>query len=107
MTKLFGKEWGEFTMYHSRFWAKRHGAQLSRLCVADKLAVAFTPWWIYIPFARLSGEMEEYKTLRGSKYKFMNLETESDKKFVLMFQKYLREWAYEHKDMKEDVWTKI
>lgn len=37
----YGK-WFEFTLLHSRFLAKRYGKQPSRLCMADKLAVALS-----------------------------------------------------------------
>src|SRR3989304_6702871 len=43
MGKFFGKEWKDFCLYHSRFYAKRDGAKFSRLCPADKLGVALTP----------------------------------------------------------------
>ena len=48
MRVLFGNSWGDFTRYHSRFYAKRDGRHFSRLCVADKLSLALTPAWLYI-----------------------------------------------------------
>lgn len=62
MTWLFGAEWGEFTMLHSRYWAQRLGKKPSDLCYADKLATCLTPWWLYVPFVRLTGEVREYKS---------------------------------------------
>ena len=35
MTALFGSVWGEFCLRHSRYWAKKHGGELSRLAAAD------------------------------------------------------------------------
>jgi len=55
MTLLFGDSWGAFTAAHSRYWAKRHGRQVSRLCVADKLAFVLTPDWLYLPMTRATG----------------------------------------------------
>jgi hypothetical protein len=52
--------WAEFTLYHSRYYAKKKGARPSRLCIADKLAIALTPAWLYIPLTRLTGELREY-----------------------------------------------
>lgn len=52
--------WGDLTVYHSRSYARKHGMDFSKLCVADKLAIALTPAWLYIPLATLSGEIEEY-----------------------------------------------
>jgi hypothetical protein len=36
------------------------GLPVSRLCLADKLAFAITPAWLYIPMARWTGELAEY-----------------------------------------------
>jgi len=36
------------------------GLSVSRLCLADKLAFAITPGWLYIPMARWTGELAEY-----------------------------------------------
>jgi hypothetical protein len=52
--------WENFTAYHSRSYAKKYGMDFSKLCVADKLAIALTPAWLYIPLATLSGEIKEY-----------------------------------------------
>lgn len=45
---------------HSRYWSQRLGLPVSRLCLADKLAFAITPAWLYIPMARWTGELAEY-----------------------------------------------
>lgn len=57
----FGKGWGDFVMFHSRFLSKRYNREPSRLCYADKLAIALTPWWLYLPMVRLTGEIKEYQ----------------------------------------------
>jgi hypothetical protein len=36
------------------------GLPVSRLCLADKLAFAMTPAWLYVPMARWTGELAEY-----------------------------------------------
>jgi len=54
--------WYRFALLHSRFFAKRMNLPPSRLCYADKMAIVVTPWWIYLPLARLSGELDEYMT---------------------------------------------
>lgn len=64
MTKLFGKEWGEFTLCHSRFYSRTLNKSFSQLCVADKLASVIYPTWLYIFLARLTGEIKEYKTIK-------------------------------------------
>lgn len=60
MTKLFGEEWGMFCLCHSRTYARRNNHALSKLAAADKYAWAIEPWWVYIPKATLSGEINEY-----------------------------------------------
>jgi hypothetical protein len=57
---LFGAEWAEFCRRHSRYYVRSRGLRISRLCVADKLAFALTPSWLYLPLARASGELWEY-----------------------------------------------
>ena len=63
---LFGS-WSSFCLFHSRFLAKQAGMPYSRLCVADKLAIALTPAWLYLPMAWLSGELMEYMQGKGGK----------------------------------------
>lgn len=79
MGDLFGPEWFDFVLFHSRYYVRRFRDRdtpyfyrtpydeewrdepaPSRLCCADKLAIALTPAWIYLPMARLSGELDEY-----------------------------------------------
>lgn len=63
--RLFGEEWGDFTLLHSRSYARRLGRPPSRLCAADKLVVYYTPWWCYFPFAWSTGELREYMAQSG------------------------------------------
>lgn len=60
MGLLFGTEWARECYCHSRYWSQRMGLPVSRLCLADKLAFAITPPWLYIPMARWTGELTEY-----------------------------------------------
>ena|SRR5579864_8614118 len=55
-------KWQDFTLYHSRKYVKRDNVQPSKLCCADKVAFLLMPRSIYLFLARLSGEIEEYKT---------------------------------------------
>ena len=59
---LFGSRWRDFALYHSRFYARAEKRSHSKLCVADKLAFCMYPPRFYIFLARLSGEMELYKS---------------------------------------------
>lgn len=102
MGRLFGREWGQFCIYHSRFLAKRDGQNFSRLCPADKLAISLTPWWLYLPTAWLTGELAEYMRGKGAR-------TPAGKRSACQWfrdvQRYCRAWAYEHIDGKTDTWT--
>jgi hypothetical protein len=60
MGRLFGPEWADECYRHSRYWSRRMGLPVSRLCLADKLAFAITPAWLYLPMARWTGELAEY-----------------------------------------------
>lgn len=103
--------WGRFALFHSRFLSKRYGAQFSRLCVADKLAVALEPWWLYLPRVILTGEVEEYMALRrkaGSKYGSEargDSDPSSRREWQRRMSTYCREWAYAHRDGRDDTWT--
>jgi len=60
MHVLFGAQWGKFTLFHSRSYAKADGRPVSQLCLADKLATALTPACLYLPLVCLTGEIDEY-----------------------------------------------
>jgi len=102
MTKLFGQEWGEFCRYHSRFLAKRDGKPFSRLCVADKLAIALTPGWLYLPLSRLSGELEEYMLGQNAR---TPANGKSPQEWYKTIQQYCKAWVYKHQGGCEDKWT--
>lgn len=119
MARLFGSYWGDFCLYHSRFYAKRDGKPFSRLCVADKLAVVLEPWWLYLPRVWLSGELWEYMALAGgkgdskykgepnSKYVTMQLQAGTIRGWHYGMTAYLREWVDVHKDGRPDTWTPV
>lgn len=102
---LFGKKWFDFTLYHSRFLAKKNGAQYSRLCVADKLAIATTPAWLYLPMVKATGEIKEYMKDAERNSNGTLKVTASPEKWWAGVQDYVKKWVAEHKDIKEDTWT--
>jgi hypothetical protein len=63
MSALFGKEWGDFCRGHSRWYSRRTGAPLSKLCPADKLATPLYPAALFWLLYRFSGELWEYVQL--------------------------------------------
>lgn len=109
MRRLFGPTWGDFVLLHSRFYSKRLSLPLSRLCAADKLAIAYTPSWLYVPLARLTGEVREYRReLAEGKYRHERRSSAaSDWQWHREVQAYCRAWAFEHADGRPDTWTRV
>lgn len=115
--ELRGTKWRDLCLYHSRFYAKRAGQPFSRLCVADKLAVALEPWWLYLPRVIASGEIREYMDLAeqrpGSKYRGEKRCSTAEELQGLSprrawwkrMSNYCRKWAMEHRDCRPDTWT--
>jgi len=101
--------WGEFVLLHSRFLAKRYGLRPSKLCAADKLAVALEPWWLYLPRVILTGEIREYMVRRRhGKYAAESrgqAAPTSRREWHRRMSTYCYEWAFEHADGREDTWT--
>lgn len=108
MGRMFGSIWFDFCLFHSRFMAKRHRKQFSRLCVADKLSVVLEPWWLYLPRVILSGEINEYMALskkRSNKYFGINDSTDNRRKWFASVQCYLQGWVDCHRFRHVDLWT--
>jgi hypothetical protein len=106
--------WGIFTLTHSRYYAKSLGLQPSRLCVADKLAIALTPGWLYLPMVRATGEIEEYMAhakhrivgnSRVTAHERIRLVSGTQASWYAGVQSYCRRWALEHADGRADKWT--
>lgn len=106
--------WGRFTLLHSRYLAKTFGLQPSRLCAADKLAIALTPAWLYLPMVKATGELAEY--MAHARHRLVGnaqitgaerarLESESAADWFAGVQSYCRRWAYAHRDGAPDTWT--
>lgn len=107
-------EWGFFALLHSRYYAKTLGMQPSRLCMADKLAIALTPGWLYLPMVRASGEIHEY--MAHAKHRIVGntnisederrrVTSASQVEWYAGVQSYCRRWAFAHKDGAVDTWT--
>ena len=58
---LFGPEYHDLCLFHSRHYARNCSRVPSKLCWTDKGCVRFDPWWLYLPRAWLSGELDEYR----------------------------------------------
>ena len=94
--------WWRFTRYHSRFLAKLDGQHFSPLCVADKLAIAYTPKFIYLIQANLSGEIHEYMGGISGRTDGRN---KSQWQWLEDVQVYCKKWAFAHRDGNVDLWT--
>lgn len=106
MAFLFGDEWGDFSRYHSRYYAKRNGESPSRLCFADKLSFPFTPRWIYLPLVTATGEINEYLKNAQKADSGHWKPTGFDKKlWHSQLCEYMTKWVQEHKDGTPDTWT--
>lgn len=106
--------WGNFTLRHSRYYAKSLGMQPSRLCIADKLALALTPAWLYLPMVRATGEIHEYMAHAVHRIKGNEAVSEDEKlrltsgqqdAWYAGVQSYMVRWVKEHKDGRADTWT--
>lgn len=101
--------WGEFTLLHSRFYAKKYGLQPSRLCVADKYAIGLTPEWLYLPMVNFTGEVHEYLSMSqangNTKYAFMSIDAASQVEWYRNMQRYVISWAMHYKHGGIDTWT--
>lgn len=101
-------KWYQFSLYHSRFYAKKDGANPSKLCFADKMAICMEPSWLYLPRVNWSGEINEYMRLAKNgdgKYNSMAISTANQMAWFKDVTTYLVKWVKEHKDGKEDTWT--
>jgi hypothetical protein len=104
--RIFGQEWADFSMYHSRYYAKKNKAQPSKLCFADKLSFALTPRWLYLPMTTASGEIKEYLKNAQKADSGHWKPTGYDKKiWHKQLCEYMIKWVEEHKDGSVDTWT--
>lgn len=98
---LRGWRWFSFMRYHSRFLAKKDRRPISRLCVADKLAIALTPWWLYLPMVRLTGEIREYRSvpkhIEDLQWSHESTTWEYDRQWFEAMKRRMLEFAFTHK----------
>ena len=120
VSRIWNVRWYEFTLLHSRHYAKKVGLSHSRLCVADKLACALTPAWLYVPMVCATGEIEEYMANGRARSQAAGLPgpkgdalrrirtgalTGDPWLWFEGLQRYMLLWVAEHKEGQEDNWT--
>ena len=94
---IFGKQWHDFTLYHSKYYAKKRNAKPSKLCYADKLAICLEPRWLYLFMANLSTEIVEYmEDAKYGKYAIRKTPTDTQTIWLINTQKYLTKWVYRY-----------
>lgn len=107
--------WGMLCLLHSRYYSKRLNLPVSRLCLADKLAITLEPWWLYLPRVYASGEVYEYLQYAQGRTKTAHGEdptseyaknSQTARGWHREMSRYLRAWVDEHRDLGEDTWTR-
>ncbi len=107
MRWLFGPKWGSECIRHSRDWCRRTGLPISRLCLADKLAFVLTPAWLYLPMARWTGELAEYRERSRTRKpgseaytlnEFADVNADDERRWLRGLQSYTLRWVLEHRD---------
>lgn len=99
-------EWGLLVLLHSRYYAKKLGQRPSRLCIADKLAIALTPAWLYLPMVTATGEVHEYlKNAQRSESSHWKPTGYDKRVWYAELRRYMREWVAVHRNGDEDTWT--
>ena len=63
---------------HSRHYSALVGAEVSRLCWADKLSMVLTPSWLYLVLARASGELGEYMAASNGGERYTEMRRHKD-----------------------------
>jgi hypothetical protein len=112
---LCGPKWRDFVLGHSRHWAQSVGKTYSKLCLADKLAFVLTPERLYIPMARLSGELSEYMRVsserqlggRVSNFELSLLKSRNPQVWLEGLKLYTRRWIELHRNGLRDRWTAV
>lgn len=98
-------KWKQFSIYHSRYYAKKFGAQPSKLCFADKLSFTVTPRWLYLPMVNATGEIKEYLKMAKKSETAHWQPVEGQKVWHNQLCVYMTKWVEEHKDGRADMWT--
>lgn len=97
MLNWFGPVWYWFMLLHSRFLAKAVCCTPSALCWADKLALSVTPWWLYLPMVKMTGEIREYRSRQMDGERDAGVlthgSTMTDKEWVIHMQGFCRTLA--------------
>jgi len=104
--RIFGQRWYDFSLYHSRYYAKAAGRPVSQLCFADKLSFPLTPRWMYLAAVTATGEIHEYLKNAQTADSGHWTPTGFDKnRWHAQLCEYMTNWVAEHKNGASDTWT--
>jgi len=98
-TIRYTRPWYRFSLYHSRFLAKRDGVEPSIFCAADKMAIAIEPSWLYLPRTKFTGELDLYMKVKPREVKGWN---KSPIQWHKECKEFCHRWAIEHKNGEVD-----
>ena len=84
----------------------RQLARYSKLCLADKLAFVLTPALLYLPMARLSGELREYMRVSSerqqggkvSNFELSLLKSRNPQVWLEGLKLYTQRWVEQHRN---------
>jgi hypothetical protein len=98
-----GKGWEEFNIAHSRFWTRKYDIPMSRLCIADKLAITLHPAKWYVKQTRFTGEILEYKSVQKhvdevGQHKVSEASIEEDLRWLFELQKNMTYFCYANQE---------
>jgi hypothetical protein len=95
--------------------ANYDGQPYSKLCPADKLAVALTPTWLYLFCGALSKELPEFMKVTYTAFEQGDLNVTASwanaarvgdhERWLAGLKAYLKAWAFSNAYPKENVWT--
>ena len=85
--RMFGEEYRQLVLGHSRSYAHIHKMGPSKLCWADKLSIKYEFWWLYLPRAWASGELKEYRAM-ADQTGFID-KNQSHRKWFKKFREYM------------------
>jgi len=104
----YDMKWYWMCLHHSRYLAKSQNLPPSKLCYADKMAFVITPGWLYKLSVWLTGEWREYSSAHVHEVRPDYAGTGHTKltDWHRDSVEYVRRWVAEHKDGREDTWTR-
>jgi hypothetical protein len=90
---IFGSDWHDLVLYHSRYYSKRFQKPTSKLCVADKHAYLLYPNILIWSLNKLSGEGKEYAAMDSRRAGLKQTEWQVIKYYKIQTKEWLKDHA--------------